>query len=156
MKKTITASILAFIVAFGFYAVGVNAQMGSGMMGQGGRMGQGGMMGQGYGPGPGYGMSQGGMGRGYGMQPGMTDQGYGRGPGYGQGNQYQQTQKPLGEKDVKPRVENYLKSTRNPNLKMGKVEDKGSTFEAEIVTKDNSLVDKIAIDKETGAMRSVY
>ena len=40
MKKIITASILAFIVAFGFYAVGVNAQMGSGMMGQGGRMGQ--------------------------------------------------------------------------------------------------------------------
>jgi hypothetical protein len=156
MKKTIIGFILAIVVTFGFYSFDGNAQMGSGMMGQGGGMGQGGMMGRGYGPGPGYGMSQGGMGRGYGMQPGMTDQGYGRGPGYGHGTQYQQTQKPLKEKDVKPRIENYLKSTRNPNLKMGKVEDKGSTFEAEIVTRDNSLVDKIAIDKTTGAMRSVY
>ncbi len=46
---------------------------------------------------------------------------------------------------------------RNPNLKVGKIEDKGNTFEAEIVTKkEDSLVDRIAVDKYTGWMRSVY
>ena len=156
MKNTIIGFVLAFVVAFEFYTLDGNAQMGSGTRGQGGMMGQGSMMGQGYGPGPGYGMSQGGMGRGYDMQRGTLDQGYGRGPGYGHGTQYQQTQQPLEEKDVKPMLENYLKSTRNPNLKLGKIMDKGSAFEAEIVTKDNSLVDKIAVDKNTGSMRSVY
>jgi hypothetical protein len=38
----------------------------------------------------------------------------------------------------------------------GKIEDKGSSFEADIVTKDGSLVDKVAIDKSMGWMRSVY
>jgi hypothetical protein len=45
---------------------------------------------------------------------------------------------------------------RNPNLKVGEIEDKGYVFEAEILTKDNSLVDKILVDKRTGWMRSIY
>ena len=53
-------------------------------------------------------------------------------------------------------VKNYLASVRNPNLKLGKIEEKGSVFEADIVTKDNSLADKILIDKNTGWMRSAY
>jgi hypothetical protein len=76
------------------------------------------------------------------------------GPGYGP--QYQQERKPLTEKDVKAMVENYVQSTRNPNLKPGKITDKDQYFEAEIVTKDNSLVDKILVDKQTGWMRSIY
>jgi hypothetical protein len=61
------------------------------------------------------------------------------------------------EKDAKEFLENYLRSTRNPNLKLGKIEDKGSVFEAEIVTKkEGALVDKIAVDKYSGWMRSVY
>jgi hypothetical protein len=60
------------------------------------------------------------------------------------------------EKDAKALVENYLQSTRNPNLKLGKIEDKGYAFEAEIETKDSSLVDKILVDKRTGWMRSIY
>jgi hypothetical protein len=61
------------------------------------------------------------------------------------------------EKDAKEILENYLKSTRNPNLKLGKIEDMGSAYEAEIVTKEEgSLVDKVAVDKYTGRMRSVY
>jgi len=44
----------------------------------------------------------------------------------------------------------------DPNLKLGKLTDDGNSFEADIVTKDNSLVDKILVDKNTGAMRSAY
>jgi hypothetical protein len=102
------------------------------------------------GPGGGYGMGPGMMGPGYGGGPGMM------GPRYGYGPQYQPPQKPLEEKDAKGMVENYLRSTRNPNLKLGKIEDKGPYFEAEILTKEGSLADKLAVDKNTGWMRSIY
>ena len=97
---------------------------------------------------------------GYGMGPGMM--GYGRGygmmgPGYGYNQQYQQPQRTITEKDAKGIVENYLNSTRNPNLKLGKIKDEGSAFEVDIVTKSNgSLVDKILVNKNTGWLRSVY
>jgi hypothetical protein len=115
------------------------------------------------GPGYGYGRGRGmrGPGYGYGMGPGMMG-GYqgGYGPQYGSSagpqSQYQQQGKPLTEKDVKTMVENYIQSTRNPNLKLGKITDKDHYFEAEILTKDNALVDKIVVDKQTGWMRSVY
>jgi hypothetical protein len=148
----------------GWYCPYCGQQMGPGMMGgYGYGMGPGmmgpGMMGRGYGMGPGmmggygYGMGPGMMGGyGYGMGSGMMGPGY----GYGYGPQYQQRQKPLEEKDAEAILENYLKSTRNPNLKLGKVEDKGNAFEAEILTKQNSLVDKILVDKNTGWLRSVY
>jgi mono/diheme cytochrome c family protein len=126
-------------------------------------MGPGAMGGYGWGPGMGgYGMGPGAMG-GYGMGPGMM-RGHGMVPGYGpqypqqyqQYPQYQQSQKPLDEKDAREMAENYLRSTRNPNLKIGKIEDTGSAFEAEVVTKENSLVDRILIDKATGWMHSAY
>jgi hypothetical protein len=86
--------------------------------------------------------------------------GYGMmGPQSGQqyGPRYQENRKPLTEKDATSILQNYLKANRNPNLKLGKVEDKGNAFEAKIVTKkEGALVDKIAIDKKTGWMRSVY
>jgi hypothetical protein len=91
-----------------------------------------------------------GPGGGYSMGPGMM------GPRYGYGPQYQPPQKPLEEKDAKGMLENYLRSTRNPNLKLGKIEDKGPYFEAEILTKEGSLADKLAVDKNTGWMRSIY
>jgi hypothetical protein len=99
-----------------------------------------------------------GMMGGYGMGPGMM---WGWGPGYGpqypqRYQQYPQTQKPLEEKDAKEIAENYLRNMRNPNLKLGKMKDAGSAFEADIVTKDNSLVDKVLIDKNTGWMHSAY
>jgi len=156
------------------------AQMGPGMMGPqgsnewsycpycgaplgpGGGYGMGpGMMGPGYGYGPGtmHGgrdMGPGMMGPGYGMGPGMMDPGYGPRYGHPYGPQYQQPREPLKEKDAREMVENYLRSTRNPNLKLGKIEDKGPYFEAEILTKDDSLADKLAVDKNTGWMRSIY
>jgi hypothetical protein len=53
-------------------------------------------------------------------------------------------------------VENYLKSTRNPNLKSGSIMDKGTAFEVEILTKDNSIADKISVDKNSGWIHSIY
>ena len=161
MRKSIVIG-LAVVVAVMLGLGSLYAQpMGPGMMGQGGGRAPG------YGPPPqggwyspncgrwqggGYGMGSGMMGPGYGyhMGPGMM------GPGYGYGPQYQQPQKPLEKSDVETMVKNYLASVRNPNLKLGKIEEKGSVFEADIVTKDNSLVNKVLVDKNTGWMRSAY
>jgi hypothetical protein len=87
----------------------------------------------------------------YPMGPGMM------GPGYGYGPQYQQPQKSMTKKDAEMLVQDLLKSTGNPNLKLGNIKDEGSAYEVEIVTKGgNSLVDRILVDKRTGWMRSVY
>jgi hypothetical protein len=162
MKRLTLITVLALLITVALYPLEGKAQMGPGYgpgYGQGYGMGPG-MMGPGYGPGygQGYGMGPGmmgpgygpGYGQGYGMGPGMM------GPGYGYGPQYQQPQKPLEEKDAKAMLENYLKSSRNPNLKLGKIEDKGNAFEAQILTQKDSLVDKILVDKNTGWMRSAY
>jgi hypothetical protein len=85
------------------------------------------------------------------MGPGMM------GPGYGYGPQYQQPQKSMTKKDAEMLVQDLLKSTGNPNLKLGNIKDEGSAYEVEIVTKGgNSLVDRILVDKRTGWIRSVY
>jgi len=113
-----------------------------------------GMMGEygGYGMGPGM---MGGYG-GYGMGPGMMGGygGYGMGPGYGQ--QFRSTGKAIDLKEAEAMMKDYLKSSRNPNLKLGKIKDAGKAFEAEILTKTNHLVDRVHIDKETGFINSAY
>ncbi len=53
-------------------------------------------------------------------------------------------------------MNDYLKSSRNPNLKVGKIKDAGNAFEAEILTKKNDIVDRVLIDKYTGGIRSAY
>jgi hypothetical protein len=175
MKKILLLLFATVFIGFAFYSVEANAQMGQGygpgygmgpgMMGQGYGPGYGmgpGMMGPGYGYGYGYGMGPGMMGQGYGpgygMGPGMMGPGYGYGRQYGPqyGRQYQQPQKPLDQNQAKQEVENYLSSMRNPNLKLGKIEEKGNGYQVNIVTKDGSLVDKILVDKNTGWMRSAY
>ena len=114
--------------------------------------------------GPGYG---GGYGMGYGMGPGMM-QGYGgygmMGPGtYSEGNYpcaawgNQETDKVLTKDSAKSFLEQRLAYTGNPNLKVGKIVEKDTYFEGEIVTKKgDSLVQKVQIDKNTGQTRSVY
>ena len=108
----------------------------------------------------GYGMGNGMMG--YGMGSGMMGPNYGMGngtmrPNYGYNQQYRQPQKPINEKDARGIVENYLNSTRNPNLKLGKIKDEGSAFEVDIVTKSNgTLVDRLLVSKGTGRLRSAY
>ncbi len=90
------------------------------------------------------------MGRGMKMNPNMMAR------GWGSGQQYGQPSKPLKEEDVRSNLENYIKATRNPNLKLGNLTEKENIFEAEIVTKEGSLVDKLMVDKFTGMMRSIY
>ena len=145
MKKVTFIMILGLVIGLAFYTVEAKAQMGSGMMGPG----------YGSGNGMGSGMMGGGM-MGRGMGPGTIGPGYRNEYGPQYGSQYRQPQKQLEENDARAILENYLNSTRNPNLKLGKIEDKGNAFEAEILTKNDSLVDRILVDKNTGGMRSVY
>jgi hypothetical protein len=149
-----------------------NAQMGPWMMGPGYGPGYSGVPGgygyghcpywghhMGYGRGYGMGPWMMGPGWGYSMGPGMMGWGYGMGPwmmGPGYYGAQQGPQKPLDEKGVKSMLENYLQSMGNPNLKLGKITEKGTNFEAQIVTKDNSLADKVLVDKNTGWIRSAY
>jgi len=63
---------------------------------------------------------------------------------------------PMSEDQAKAEVEQYLKSTRNPNLKLGKIEEKDGAYEVEIVTKDGSLVDKVLVSKSNGSISSIY
>jgi hypothetical protein len=117
--------------------------------------------GQGY-----YGMGPGMMGQGYGSREGwwpgsMMGPGYGHGgmmgygPGYGYYG-YNRSGQSMTMEQTKVLVEHYLDSLGNPNLKLGKITDKGKYYEAEVVTKDNSLVNKLMVDKKTGWMKSVY
>jgi len=94
------------------------------------------------------------MGRGYGKQCRMMRRGWGQCPEYGP--QYLMISKPLTEKEAKTILENYLTSTRNPNLTLGRILEKDTCFEIEILTRDNSLVDKMLLDKSSGWMQSVY
>jgi hypothetical protein len=62
--------------------------------------------------------------------------------------------KPLTAEQAKALVEQHISS--NPNLKAGKVTEKGGAYEVDVVTKDGSLVDKIQVNKQTGWFRSGY
>jgi hypothetical protein len=110
-------------------------------------------MGHGYGYSRGFGM-MGGNGS-YGMGPGMMG-GYGAGMMGSYGRQPQSSSKPMDVKEAETMMKDYLKSSRNPNLKLGKIKDTGYAFEAEIRTRNNVLVDKVLIDKITGSVRSGY
>lgn len=63
---------------------------------------------------------------------------------------------PITIEEAKTVMKRYLDKRANPNLKLGKVMDKGQYYEIEIVTKDDSLVDKIMLDKKTGLFKSIY
>ena len=61
----------------------------------------------------------------------------------------------LTKEKAKKSVEDYLFHYGNPNLKVGKVKEKDDYFEVEIVTKDNSLVEKLKVDRKTGWMETI-
>jgi hypothetical protein len=88
--------------------------------------------------------------------------GYGRGgygPGYGprgaaQGDQNANQQLNLTTDDVKTRVERWLTWRGNERLKVGEVKEKDAdSITADIVTKDNSLVQRFIVDRHTGFFR---
>ncbi len=127
--------------------------MGPGMMSPGSMMGPG-MMGPGM-MGPGM--------MGHGMMPmmqqmhrammghGMWGGGYGHGQGYGQSAI--QADQDLSADDVRDRLERSLKWHGNERLKVGEVKElDDDTIVAEIVTQDDSLVDRFKVDRHTGSM----
>ncbi len=120
-----------------------------------------GMMSRGMGASP-----QSGYGMGYGMGPGMM---HGRrGRGYHDGWDERQPQRPYGSAENyrqreplnKDEARSILKNTpiirNNPNLKVGEITEHENYFEGEILTKDDSLADKIQVNKQTGWIRSAY
>ena len=60
------------------------------------------------------------------------------------------TGQPLTKEQATALVQNRLTRIGNPNLKVGNVTEKDGIFDVEIVTKDNSLVEKAQINKQTG------
>jgi hypothetical protein len=157
-KSLFVGAALAIGLIAGSADLSVQAQpYGQGMMGG---YGYGpGMMGPGYGPG--YGM-MGGYGGGYGMMgpgygPGMMG-GYGGGygpgmmgygPGYGgQGNLNLTTD------NVKSYFERMIAIQGNSHLKVGDVKEKDAdTIVADVVTKDNSLVERFNVNRHNGFYR---
>lgn len=83
-------------------------------------------------------------------QPGMMHRGYNYG---GSGQTFQP---PIKMEQAKEFVQNYMDELGNPNLKQGKIEDKGNVFIADIVTKEGSLVDQLKINKNTGWIYNRY
>jgi hypothetical protein len=119
----------------------IDAQaMDSGMMSGGGY--------RGYDMGPGM-MGSGGY-HAYGMDPGMM------GPDYDNPSHFRQNQTNLDKKDAERIFFDYLQTRHNPNLKLGKIKDEGSFFEANLLSQNNSLVDRLMVDKDTGRIRSAH
>ena len=110
---------------------------------------------QGGGPGPagGYGPGYHMRGWGGGFGPGMM-QGYGYGPGYHRSGAQGDQNLNLTTDDVKTRMGRWLAARANPRLKLGEVKEKDAdTITAEIVTKDNSVVERFIVDRHTGFTR---
>jgi hypothetical protein len=123
--KTAMSLTLVMGLAFGLalYPLEGEAMMGGGGGGMGGGLLSGflsGMMGGGYsGMGPG-GSQRMGPGSGQGIGPGTNFPGDVR----QYGPQIQQPQKPLDKNEARGMAENYLKSTNNPNLHLGRSKTK--------------------------------
>jgi hypothetical protein len=150
--------------------LGMKANMGLGMMMGSGTMGHGPMMGYGSTMDPGM-MGHGMMGHGM-MGHGMMGQGMMRmmqqmhremmghgmtGGGYGHGSADGkpaiQPDQDLSADDVRARIERSLKWHGNKRLKVGEVKElDDDTIVAEIVTLDDSLVDRLEVDRHSGSM----
>ena len=99
--------------------------------------------GPGAGYGPGFGRMRGGNG------PGMMQQGYGP-----RGDVHGNQQLNLTTADVKARIERWLTWRGNARLQVGEVKEKDAdTITADVVTKDNSLVQRFIVDRHTGFFR---
>ncbi len=122
---------------------GMRASMGSGMRAG---MGPGMMMAPGM-------IGRGMMGHGSMMGHGMWGGGYGHGHGPGHGESAMQVDQDLSADDVRARLERSLKWHGNERLKVGEVKElDDDTIVAEIVTQDDSLVDRFKVDRHTGSM----
>lgn len=164
--KIFKAALLVAAVAMVPFA-GANAHgQGGGMMGPGYGMGPGtmgpGMIGPGYGTGPGM------MGQGYGMGPGMMGPGMmnmmpmmhgmmmgpgmmGRGYGMGPGMMGAWSGRDVTEDDVRGFLGRHLEMHGLERLKVGKIDASDErVFKADIITKEDSLVVRVVVDRRTG------
>jgi len=113
----------------------------------------------GYGPGWMHGWMHGGYGPGRGYGPGWMHGGYGpgwcwRNDGYHGAGSATQPDLNLTVDQVKARMERWLAYQGNSHLKLGDVKEKdANTITADIVTADNSLVQRFVIDRNTGYYR---
>jgi hypothetical protein len=155
-KSTIIALALAATV--GVTALAVSSAIKAQPYGSGwGMMGG---PGPGYGHMGGYGPMHGGYGPGWmhGYGPGWM---HGGGPGYGPcaglggpGAYGPQANLNLTTDQVKNQLESWIARQGNPHIKVGEVKEKDAdTIEADIVTKDNSLVQRFVVDRHTGFYR---
>ena len=72
-------------------------------------------------------------------------------------NETEHAEKAFSQEDVVSIVRGYLIRTKNPNLKIGTIEStEDGDYLVEIVTKDDSLVDKLEVDQFTGWFHSIY
>ena len=97
------------------------------------------------------------------IERGMIKPGWDLGMGSGMGDvypwynpPYRRFEIPIDKKDAQTLAKNYLDSTHNPNLKLGSEKDEVTDYEIDIVTRDNSLVDRLLVNKKTGDIRSAY
>ena len=96
------------------------------------------------------------------MQMMMQMMGSGTGEGMmgGQMNQPGATAQPFSnprtKEQAQERAEQYLNSLGNPNLKVGELKETAASYEIEVVTKDDSLMNRLIIDKKTGELKSQY
>jgi hypothetical protein len=114
-------------------------------------------------------------GRGYGHGGGMMVPGYGRyhkwdekgewKPRWKEGERSEPGKKDssyssdrsdvLSESDAFDVVRDFLKSTRDLNLKIGALTDAGDAYMVEILTRSGSVFDRVLVDKQNGYMRPV-
>ena len=67
---------------------------------------------------------------------------------------YQDAEGSMRKFDAQMALRNYV--TRNPELQVGTVRDKGDTFEADVIGKDRSLVGRVIVEKDTGWILPIY
>lgn len=102
-----------------------------------------------YGQGKGHGHMQSWQGQ---VGAGMKSQQWGRGQ-YGPGSTQPQME-PLSRATAQELAKNYVAG--NPNLKVGGISEQDEVYLARIFTQDDSLVEKLVIDKRSGWMRKEY
>ncbi len=156
MKKTFLATVLAtsittLVVGAAIAQGGMGGMMQGGGMGSG--MGQGGGMGSGMGQGGvDYGRTRGRMG--YGMMQGSVDCARTGGRmGFGKRTLFGSRVVPtmnLSVDDVRNYLSLRLDRLNNKRLKLGEVKADDRTITADVVTVDNSLVQRLKVDRHTG------
>jgi hypothetical protein len=67
---------------------------------------------------------------------------------------YQEPGRAMTKFEARLALRNYV--TRDPNVQLGSIRDKGDSFEADVIGKDRALVGRVVVDKDTGWIRSIY